>query len=127
MESVVRCIELGAEDHLPKPFDPVLLKARIGAGLERKRWRDQEVEYLRNVALVTAAAAAVEAEAFDPGDLALEGVAARTDGLGQLARVFQRMAREVCAREQCLKQEVQQLQASARRLRNSSAETKPQG
>jgi adenylate cyclase len=41
--SVVRCIELGAEDYLPKPFDPVLLRARIGACLEKKRLRDQEV------------------------------------------------------------------------------------
>ena len=41
--SVVRCIQLGAEDYLPKPFDPVLLRARIGACLEKKRLRDQEV------------------------------------------------------------------------------------
>jgi class 3 adenylate cyclase len=45
--SVVRCIELGAEDYLPKPFDPVLLRARIGACLEKKHLRDQEVR-LRN-------------------------------------------------------------------------------
>jgi class 3 adenylate cyclase len=43
ISSVVRCIELGAEDYLPKPFDPVLLRARIGACLEKKRLRDQEV------------------------------------------------------------------------------------
>ena len=41
--SVVRCIELGAEDYLPKPFDPVLLRARIGACLEKRHLRDQEV------------------------------------------------------------------------------------
>jgi adenylate cyclase len=41
--SVVRCIELGAEDYLPKPFDPVLLRARISACLEKKHLRDQEV------------------------------------------------------------------------------------
>ncbi len=41
VQSVVRCIELGAEDYLPKPFDPVLLRARIGACLEKKRLRDQ--------------------------------------------------------------------------------------
>lgn len=107
MESVVRCIEMGAEDYLPKPFDPVLLRARIGACLEKKHLRDQEIEYLRNVDYVTAAAADVEAEEFDPG--ALAQVAGRDDELGQLARVFQRMAREVRAREQRLKQEVQQL------------------
>jgi adenylate cyclase len=50
IESVVRCIERGAEDYLPKPFDPVLLRARIGACLEKKRLRDQEVRYLRELA-----------------------------------------------------------------------------
>ncbi len=42
IKSVVRCIEMGAEDYLPKPFDPVLLRARIGAILDRKRLRDEE-------------------------------------------------------------------------------------
>ncbi len=51
MDSVVRCIEMGAEDYLPKPFDPVLLKARTGACLEKKRLRDQELEYLVAVEL----------------------------------------------------------------------------
>ena len=41
-DSVIRCIEQGAEDYLTKPFDPVLLKARIGACLEKKRLRDAE-------------------------------------------------------------------------------------
>lgn len=41
VESVVRCIELGAEDYLPKPFNPILLKARVGASLEKKRLRDE--------------------------------------------------------------------------------------
>ena len=107
MDSIVRCIKLGAEDYLPKPFDPVLLRARIGASLEKKRLRDQEIEYLHNVDHVIAAAAAVEAGEFDPETLAR--VATRRDELGRLARVFQRMAREVQAREQRLKQEVQQL------------------
>jgi len=42
IESVVACIEQGAEDYLPKPFNPVLLRARIGSSLERKRLRDAE-------------------------------------------------------------------------------------
>jgi serine phosphatase RsbU (regulator of sigma subunit) len=42
MDSVVRCIEMGATDYLPKPFNPVLLKARVGATLEKKRLRDKE-------------------------------------------------------------------------------------
>ena len=42
IESVVACIEQGAEDYLPKPFNPVLLRARIGSSLDRKRLRDAE-------------------------------------------------------------------------------------
>jgi CheY-like chemotaxis protein len=107
IDSVARCIELGAEDYLPKPFDPVLLRARIEAGLEKKRLRDQEMEYLENVRLVTAAAAAVEANRFDLASL--DAVSTRADALGQLARVFQRMAREVHEREERLRQQVQDL------------------
>ncbi len=47
LKSVVKGIELGADDYLPKPFDPVLLKARISACLEKKRLRDQEQLYLK--------------------------------------------------------------------------------
>jgi CheY-like chemotaxis protein len=42
LDSVVRCLELGAEDYLPKPFNPTLLKARLGASLDKKRARDRE-------------------------------------------------------------------------------------
>ena len=42
LESVVRCIEMGADDYLPKPFNRVLLRARIGASLEKKWLRDRE-------------------------------------------------------------------------------------
>ncbi len=45
--NVVRCIELGAEDYLSKPVNPVLLKARIGACLEKKRLRDRQKELVR--------------------------------------------------------------------------------
>jgi class 3 adenylate cyclase len=45
MDNVVRCIAQGAEDYLPKPFEPVLLEARIGACLERKRLHDREVAH----------------------------------------------------------------------------------
>jgi class 3 adenylate cyclase len=48
--SVVRSIELGAEDYLPKPCDAVLLRARIGACLEKKRLRDQETQHALELA-----------------------------------------------------------------------------
>ena len=49
LDSIVRCIELGAEDYLPKPFNRVLLKARIGASLEKKRLRDRQEAYTRQL------------------------------------------------------------------------------
>lgn len=98
MDSVVRCISMGAEDYLPKPFDPLLLRARIGASLEKKKLRDHEIEYLRHVTQLTDAAVAVQAHSFAADQLA--STAQRADALGRLARVFQDMALEIYAREQ---------------------------
>ncbi|HET7261689.1 MAG TPA: adenylate/guanylate cyclase domain-containing protein [Casimicrobiaceae bacterium] len=50
LDNVVRCIELGAEDYLPKPVNPVLLKARVGASLEKKLLRDRQRELVRRFA-----------------------------------------------------------------------------
>ena len=50
VESAVRCIELGADDYLSKPIDPVLLIARVNAGLNKKRLHDLEQEHLEEVA-----------------------------------------------------------------------------
>jgi signal transduction histidine kinase len=47
MDSAVRCIEIGAEDYLPKPFNPVLLRARLNASLQKKKLRDLEKAYLQ--------------------------------------------------------------------------------
>ncbi|MGH9566197.1 MAG: response regulator, partial [Candidatus Angelobacter sp.] len=58
-ESVVRCIQLGAEDYLPKPFNPVLLRARINSLLERKRLRDDE---MRKAAELAEALEKIEAQ-----------------------------------------------------------------
>ena len=118
LESVVKCIELGAQDYLPKPFNPVLLRARLTACLERKWLRDQEVDYLQQVGLVTAAAAAIKANTFQPGSL--DEVARRPDELGHLALVFQEMARQVYARELHLQQQVQQLRIEIDQARNAS-------
>lgn len=49
IDTVVKSIGLGAEDYLPKPFDPVLLRARIGACLEKKRLRDRERAYIKKL------------------------------------------------------------------------------
>jgi adenylate cyclase len=49
LDTVVKSIELGAEDYLPKPFNPVVLRARIGACLEKKRLRDRERAYIKKL------------------------------------------------------------------------------
>jgi adenylate cyclase len=56
LDNVVRCIELGAEDYLPKPVNPVLLRARISACLEKRRLRDQQKELLQRFATAEVAA-----------------------------------------------------------------------
>jgi two-component system cell cycle response regulator len=107
LDSVVRCIEAGATDYLPKPFNGAVLEARINASLAEKRVRDLELEYLEQVDRVIAAAAAVEEGRFDLETL--DEPARRDDALGKLARVFERMAREVRAREERLQQQVTEL------------------
>jgi adenylate cyclase len=50
LDSVVKCVEMGAEDYLTKPINPVLLNARIAAGLEKKRLRDEQRELISTFA-----------------------------------------------------------------------------
>lgn len=119
--SIARCIERGAEDYLSKPFDAVLLRARIGACLEKKRLRDTELEYLREVGRVIDAATAVEAGRYESG--ALAQVARRADELGRLARVFDGMANEVRAREARLREQVEALKREIDVVRETPRDT----
>jgi adenylate cyclase len=54
LDSVVRCIQMGADDYLPKPFNPVLLQARVGSSLGKKRLRDRERSYLEQLRVAQA-------------------------------------------------------------------------
>ena len=120
LPSIVRCIERGAEDYLHKPFDPVLLRARVNASLEKKRLRDQEVDYLREVGRVIDAATAVETGAYDHNTLA--PVARRADELGRLARVFDNMVNQIKAREDRLRDQVRDLREEIEWARKNSKE-----
>lgn len=102
--SVARALELGAEDFLPKDFEPAILKARLESCLGRKRLRDREIAYLQNVEELTRAACIIEAGAFRPADLQLGSVLARRDSLGRLAAVFLRLSEVVYERERRLDQ-----------------------
>ena len=110
--SVVRAIELGAEDFLPKDFDPVILRARLGTSLQKKRFRDQEREFRRLVGKLTEAAATLESGSFRPERLAIDDVAGRDDPLGRLARVFKTMAEEIYERERRLRRNVRTARGS---------------
>jgi DNA-binding response OmpR family regulator/class 3 adenylate cyclase/tetratricopeptide (TPR) repeat protein len=120
MDSVIRCIEMGATDYLHKPYNPALLEARLNASLAEKRLRDLEIEYLDQVGYVVAAAESIEASAYDPESL--KGVANREDALGNLARVFQSMADEIHLREQRLKQQLEQLRIDVEDMKKSMSE-----
>jgi len=78
VESVVRCIEMGAEDYLTKPVNPVLLKARIGASLEKKRLRDQQRELIKKFA-TSEVASDLETSGFSLGGKFVEATAMFSD------------------------------------------------
>jgi CheY-like chemotaxis protein len=118
--SIVKCIESGAEDVLPKPFDPVLLKARISASLEKKRLRDQEKEYLRQVLDLAEAAKAVEAGRYRTEMLGT--ILQRDDALGRLARIFDGMAASVHSREQRLRERIAELRTDIGEVRTQTAD-----
>lgn len=104
LATIAACIEAGADDYLPKPFDPVVLRARVSASVEKKRLRNVEIDYLRQVERVADAATAVEEGRYSSG--ALAEVAHRSDSIGRLARVFDAMAAGVKAREERLRDQV---------------------
>jgi DNA-binding response OmpR family regulator len=105
---VAECIDLGAEDHITKPFHRQILQARVRASLERKRSRDLEITYLHRVRALTEAAEAVERDAYVPGSLTQSGPS-DGDELGTLARVFDRVVTGLKTREVRLQRRLSRL------------------
>jgi CheY-like chemotaxis protein len=108
-ESVARAIEMGATDFLPKQFEATLFRARVNACIEKKRLRMAELDHLRQVDRLIAAAEVMETSTFHPTKLGLDSVAERTDAVGRLARVFRDMAEHVYARERVLQRNIRTL------------------
>jgi CheY-like chemotaxis protein len=105
-ESVARAIELGATDFLPKQFEATLFRARVNACIEKKRLRMAELDHLRQVDQLIAAAEMMETSTFHPAKLGLNEVAGRNDAVGKLGRVFRDMAEHVYARERQMQRNV---------------------
>ena len=107
MSSVIKAIELGAEDFLPKNFEPALLEARVSTCVEKKRLRDIEKEYLRQVAKLNASRHCPRSWQVQPVQTRTSrDVTRRPDGLGKLANVFTTMAQKVYERERQLRQNI---------------------
>jgi CheY-like chemotaxis protein/drug/metabolite transporter (DMT)-like permease len=98
-DSVAKAIELGASDFLPKQFEPAVFRARVQSCIEKARLRRAELDHLRQVDRLITAAERMESSTFHPDRLGLADVAARSDAVGRLGRVFRDMAEQVYERE----------------------------
>ena len=94
---VSRCLELGADDVIPKPVDGVILALRVRTALTKKRLQEVKADYEEGFRRVSAALATIGREAFDSS--ALEAMSRRRDPAGQLARAVLEMAVRLPARE----------------------------
>ncbi|MEB3264912.1 MAG: response regulator [Synechococcus sp.] len=109
LASVVTCIEHGAEEYLPKPFNPTLLRARIGACLEKKALRDQEKRIYR--ALV--ASQEQLAQELERASRAIDSLPAAVEADAAMKPVlaaFRRMSTAVARRETQLREQIRELE-----------------
>lgn len=114
LSSVVRCIEAGAEDYLPKPFNATLLRARVGACLDKKFAHDQEVALYHRLVMSQQRLDRELSQAHR--QLAALGPDVREDPqLAPLLEAFQRMSGAVSRRETDLRATIQDLEIKINR------------
>jgi len=106
MKAVVRAVEMGADDVLPKHFDAVLLSARLDSALQRRTSRLREQLTREHMSTLMAAASKVELNGTRPEMLRLESIWSRPSAVGQLARVFVQMTGEVQSRDRQLQKQL---------------------
>ncbi|MGK2856218.1 MAG: PP2C family protein-serine/threonine phosphatase, partial [Thermoanaerobaculia bacterium] len=90
VESIVRCIELGADDYLPKPFNPVILRARVTSSLDKKKFRDRERLYAASLERELEIGREIQKGFFPESIPAIDGweIAARFESAKQVAGDF---------------------------------------
>ena len=119
LSSVVRCIEAGAEDYLPKPFNPTLLRARIGACLEKKALHDQELELYNNL-VQSQRELESELSAAHRGMAELDPDVRSDPKVAPLMRAFERMTSAMSRRQSDLRATIQDLEIQINRKSLSS-------
>lgn len=108
-EMVVKAIEMGAEDFLPKQFALPLLQARINASLRKKRNRDAEILLEQQIERLMRAGKLLEQGKYNPQQLHLRSIATGTTTMSILASVLSDMGQKVYDRERRLRHKVQTL------------------
>lgn len=119
LSSVVKCIEVGAEDYLPKPYNATLLRARIGSCLQRKAWIDKHLSLIKQLEVSQAAIdSGLKASSAE-----LDLLATHTDGsleLQPLRDAFSRMSRSLVGQKRQLAETIQDLQIEINRKQVSA-------
>ncbi len=99
IDSVVRCVEMGAEDYLSKPFKPVLLRAKITACLEKKRLREQQTVHLAPQIIADAAPVSIIIYRLSDGLIVYANATAALTFALPIAQLCNRHIQDFLARE----------------------------
>lgn len=110
-DHVIKALELGAIDFLPKSVPQAILRARIKTALRIKLNLDRENEKRRHVKSLTMAAALLDEANYNPEHLHLESTMERDDELGRFARVFVSMAQQLYQRERRLRHRIRTMRS----------------